>query len=57
MRSISRFYVPYPEFARDMAKFDYVLEIRSPHFDIPPGLSLEEVARGKTYLLQRVVRL
>jgi hypothetical protein len=52
----SRFYVPYPEFARDMAKFDYVLEIRNPHFDVPTGLSLEEVTRGKTYLLQRVVR-
>ncbi len=47
---------PYPENARDMARFDYVLEIRNPHFDIPPGLSLEDVARGKTYLLRRVVR-
>jgi hypothetical protein len=46
----------YPENAGDMVKFDYVLEIRNPHFDIPPGLSLEDVARGNTYLLQRVVR-
>jgi hypothetical protein len=51
----SPFWFPYPEFARDMAKFDYVLEIRNPHFDTPKGLSLEEVTRGKTYLLQRVV--
>jgi hypothetical protein len=52
----SRVWFPYPEFARDMANFDYVLEIRNPQFDVPAGLSLEEVARGKTYLLQRVVR-
>jgi hypothetical protein len=35
-----------------LAEFDYVLAIRNPQFGIPPGLALEDVARGNTYLLQ-----
>jgi hypothetical protein len=34
--------------------FDYLLEIRDPHFEIPAGISLKEVGRGQTFTLYRI---
>lgn len=50
-------YAPYPELAQDMARFDYVLTISDPVFDIPEGLSLTRVAKGRTYTLSEVKRV
>lgn len=47
---------PYPELARDMARFDYVLAINDPAFDVPEGLSLTRTAQGRTYTLSEVKR-
>jgi len=43
-----------PENARALASYDYLLLIYQPQFDVPSGLALQEVARGKTYTLYHV---
>ena len=47
-------FAPYPEMARDMARYDYVLAINHPPVAIPAGLSLREVAQGMTFVLSEV---
>jgi hypothetical protein len=46
---------PYPMFARRMARYEYLLTIHSPPFTVPEGLKIEEMARGTTYTLYRIV--
>jgi hypothetical protein len=38
----------------DMKMYDYVLEIRNAQVDLPPGVSLQEVDRGRTFRLYRI---
>lgn len=42
---------PIPQSIRD---FDYLLEIRNPHVEIPTSVSLKEVGRGHTFILYRI---
>jgi hypothetical protein len=42
---------PIPSSIRD---FDYLLEIRDPHVEIPPDISSKEVGRGQTFTLYRI---
>jgi hypothetical protein len=37
-----------------MYDYNYLLEIRNPPIDIPAGVSLEEVGRGRTFTLYRI---
>jgi hypothetical protein len=37
-----------------MKMYDYLLEIRNPQVDIPAGVSLQEVGRGRTFTLYRI---
>jgi len=38
----------------NIARFDYLLEIRNPQVKMPTGISLNEVARGQTFTLYRI---
>lgn len=49
-------FAPYPSLATDMAKFDYVMTVYEPKFDIPAGLSLTPVSRGQSYQVKRIER-
>jgi hypothetical protein len=49
-------FAPYPELARYMADYDYVLAIREPRFVIPDGLALTRMAQGMSYTLYRIER-
>jgi hypothetical protein len=51
-----RFFAPYPEFARYMDEFDYVVTMRNPQFEVPAGLTLVEVAREPHFALFRIER-
>lgn len=42
---------PVPSSIKD---FDYLLEIRDPHFEIPAGISLNEIGHGQTFTLYRI---
>ena len=41
-------------FARQMARYEYLLTIYRPDFTVPEGLKLEEMARGMSYTLYRI---
>lgn len=49
-------FAPYPEYASEMARYDFVLAVRRPRFAVPATVRLEGVGRGVTYELYRVVR-
>jgi hypothetical protein len=38
----------------DFKRFDYLMEVRQPPVKIPPGITLEEIGRGRTFVLYRI---
>ena len=47
---------PYPEHAKEMTNYDYVLVVDHPKFQVPNGLSLVPIKQGMTYVLSRIER-
>jgi hypothetical protein len=47
-------FAPYPENARDMALYDYVLVLRNPQFVIPLGFVLTPVTQGRSFMLYKI---
>jgi hypothetical protein len=43
-----------PSSVRDFWKFGFLMEIRWPSVKIPAGISLEEIGRGRTFVLYRI---
>ena len=41
-------------FARQMARYEYLLTIYRPDFTVPAGLKLEEMGHGMSYTLYRI---
>lgn len=43
-----------PSLASDFKKFEYLMEIRQPTVTIPAGITLEEIGRGRTFVLYHI---